>query len=573
MKSDFSRLSFNPAKHFSRVLQQQGRVTLDADGNEQTAILLHYLQTLARDLIGPHAGAGDGFVLRNTSGSDNLADISIGSGNYYVDGILVENHASQDHPVTYKTQPDYPLPEDDVLVSSQHTPLTGQVVWLYLDVWERHITPIDDDSIRETALAGIDTCHRAKVVWQVKSRLLPISPDSLSQMLTRQAQLQERKRELETALRHLQATRLLRDPVITGAANRAALSAEATHNAAGSPAPAAEPSPAAATSPAATTVPIGPDTSGAVTGNEAGVAVDEGLEAILSSLQSALDNADKELADLDQQLPCSVGMNSLTRSSARLAAKIDQGKPDPNPCVISPRAKYRGQENHLYRVEIHEGGTASTGASFKWSRENGSVATRWLASQTDTDSQSYALQVASSRGFAAGDWVELLWEALELTGQPGQLVKLAKVEPGVLTVDASTDSAKLVRPTLALAAKVRRWDQTDNDQQRLQSGAILIRESESRFLDLEDGVQVRFAPGGEYRSGDYWLITARVGVDQIENWPLAGDEPVELPPHGIEHHYAPLGVAHLNSDANFEDDLLQLCDCRIEPQARCGRGE
>ena len=573
MKSDFSRLSFNPAKHFSRVLQQQGRVTLDADGNEQTAILLHYLQTLARDLIGPHAGAGDGFVLRNTRGNDNLADISIGSGNYYVDGILVENHASQDNPVTYKTQPDYPLPEDDVLVASQHTPLTGEVVWLYLDVWERHISPIDDDSIREVALAGIDTCHRAKVVWQIKSMLLPIAPVSLGQMLSRQAQLQERKRELETALRHLQATRLLRDPVITGAANRAALSADANRDAAGAPAAAA---PAAAPAPGATTAPIPADTSTPVTGNTAGIVADEGLEAILSSLQSALDSAEKELADLDEQLPCSVGMNSLQRSNALLAAKIDQGKSDPNPCVISPRAKYRGQENHLYRVEIHQGGKAdgtSTGASFKWSRENGSVATRWLASQTDTDSQSYTLQVASSRGFAAGDWVELLWEALELTGQPGNLVKLAKVEPGILTVDASTDSAKLTRPILARGAKVRRWDQTDNDQQRLVDGAVVIRESDTRFIDLEDGIQIRFALGGEYRSGDYWLITARVGVDQIENWPMQSDEPLALSPYGIEHHYAPLGVAHLNSDGNFEDDLLQLCDCRIEPQARCGRVE
>jgi len=53
MKGDFTRDTFNPAKHFSRVLLQQGRVALDADHNEQNAILLHYLRTLARDLIAP----------------------------------------------------------------------------------------------------------------------------------------------------------------------------------------------------------------------------------------------------------------------------------------------------------------------------------------------------------------------------------------------------------------------------------------------------------------------------------------------------------------------------------------
>jgi hypothetical protein len=42
----------------------------------------------------------------------------------------------------------------------------------YLDVWERHITAIDDPSIREVALGGPDTCTRAKTVWQVKLRAL-----------------------------------------------------------------------------------------------------------------------------------------------------------------------------------------------------------------------------------------------------------------------------------------------------------------------------------------------------------------------------------------------------------------
>jgi hypothetical protein len=56
MKGDFTRNTFDPRKHFTRVLMQQGRVQLDADWNEQAAILLYYLQSLAADLIGPHAG-------------------------------------------------------------------------------------------------------------------------------------------------------------------------------------------------------------------------------------------------------------------------------------------------------------------------------------------------------------------------------------------------------------------------------------------------------------------------------------------------------------------------------------
>ena len=39
---------------------------------------------------------------------------------------------------------------------------------VYLDVWERHITALEDDDIREKALGGPDTATRTKVVWQVK---------------------------------------------------------------------------------------------------------------------------------------------------------------------------------------------------------------------------------------------------------------------------------------------------------------------------------------------------------------------------------------------------------------------
>jgi hypothetical protein len=33
MKADITRETFDPANHFSRIFQQQGRVTLDADNN------------------------------------------------------------------------------------------------------------------------------------------------------------------------------------------------------------------------------------------------------------------------------------------------------------------------------------------------------------------------------------------------------------------------------------------------------------------------------------------------------------------------------------------------------------
>jgi hypothetical protein len=158
MKADFTRNTFRPLKHFTRVLMQQGRVQLDADWNEQTAILLRYLQVLAADLIGPRGGPSDncGFAISALTTPPVSNDFRIGQGHYYVDGILCE----ADTIITYMTQPDYPAPTDGKLASGAYQ--------VYLDVWERQISYVEDDGIREVALGGPDTAARTKVVWQVK---------------------------------------------------------------------------------------------------------------------------------------------------------------------------------------------------------------------------------------------------------------------------------------------------------------------------------------------------------------------------------------------------------------------
>ncbi|MFQ5856543.1 MAG: DUF6519 domain-containing protein [Anaerolineae bacterium] len=65
---------------------------------------------------------------------------------------------------TYSTQPDYPDP-DPVLDAED---LTSGLYLAYLDVWQRHLTALEDDSIREVALGGPDTTTRTRTVWQVK---------------------------------------------------------------------------------------------------------------------------------------------------------------------------------------------------------------------------------------------------------------------------------------------------------------------------------------------------------------------------------------------------------------------
>ncbi|HJV62401.1 MAG TPA: DUF6519 domain-containing protein [Albitalea sp.] len=493
MKGDFSRISFDATRHFSRVLLQQGRVTLDADPNEEGAILLHYLRTLARDLIGPCGGPPDhlGFELTLDTSDSSHPKLTIGKGRYYVDGILVENDSDCD----YATQPDWSAGSNDPLLLRLKAG-SGQDFWLYLDVWERHVTWIEDDRIRESALGGPDTCTRAKVVWQVRA----VARDALVDTLT--------------ARRDAIQVRLDNDQSLTDD-ERATLQAQ--HD----------------------------------------------------KLQQDIDRL-AQTTGTNARNDCTAPLDALVGlSDAQMTARLDPGQQIKDPCTVSPDALYRGAENQLYRVEVHRGSAAGVAPTFKWSRDNGSVATRWLGTEGND------LVVTSGRDFSAGCWVELGDDSNDLLGEPGLLVKLAKVDGDRLSVDpASIPSGASIAFTTSLRhAKVRRWDQRETDDTTLDEGAVPLVEAsatEPNWLTLEDGIQVQFAAGGSYRSGDYWLIPARVATGSIE-WPSTLDASGTVqwqpqPPRGVEHHYAPLGYVAVNSDGNLD---TTRCLCEIEPINTC----
>jgi hypothetical protein len=492
MKGDFSRNTFDPRKHYSRVLMQQGRVTLDADPNEQTDILLHYLRTLAADLIGPYGGpvAGGGFHLS----SDEEGKLVVGSGRYYVDGILVENDADS----AYRDQPFYPMPEDDPLLVEMEDP-TGKLFWVYLDVWERHVTHIEDEGMREKALGGPDTCSRSQVVWQVKAT--QVAKPGTPPQPAPSAELERLLKERDSLLEKINATE-----------NPEELAR---------------------------------------------------LKEQLARIEKLIETLGPVADAPDDPLDCHAPIQDLVRiSAAQLAARVDPGEPSEDPCVLAPEAKYRGTENHLYRIEIHESGKAGV-ATFKWSRDNGSVVAAWLGTQGD------ALRVSTSRGFTAGCWVELLDDGDDLLGHPGVLVKIAKVEGDLLSVDPSSvpTSDALAWSALRVNPKVRRWDQCQSGDTVLRQGAVPVSERSAaspNWLDIEDGIQIQFEADGEYRAGDYWLIPARVATGDVE-WPATDDKPEALPPRGIEHHFAPLGFV------TWVDKELQLkpCTCAFPPLADC----
>ncbi|MDF0677303.1 MAG: DUF6519 domain-containing protein [Nitrospira sp.] len=153
MKGDFSRLTFDKEKQFSRVLMQQGRVQLDADWNEQVAIFLESIRTLTRDVIGPHGGTTD-TSFKIEPGEKGFL---IKKGRYYVQGIGCINDDAQ----AYDQQKNYPLSESEKIKAGMYL--------VYLDVWERHVSVAEDDCIREVALGGAETTSRGQVIWQVKT--------------------------------------------------------------------------------------------------------------------------------------------------------------------------------------------------------------------------------------------------------------------------------------------------------------------------------------------------------------------------------------------------------------------
>ncbi|MGX1851957.1 DUF4815 domain-containing protein [Streptomyces sp. NBC_01456] len=454
MHGDFSRVTFDPAQRFSAVLAQQGRVQLDADINEQAAILQYFLRTLVVDMFGPATyppdedeGRPGGFGLDAFDGKN----FTLGSGRMYVDGILCECDGTD-----YLNQPyDYLDPDHD------GDRLPQQPFLAYLRVWERLVTSVEAPRIREVALGphSPDTTARTRVMWQVC--WLPLEENAYMP-------------DMKTG------TRYLRDRI-----------------------------------------------------------------------------------------------SKTFEPRGLLAARVRRPEDDTSPSHLSPSSGYRGPENQLYRVEVHQGGTAQT-ATFKWSRENGSVtlpirAVHGPAVELETLGRDDKL------GIEVGASVELVDDASVHRGASDRLDEPA---PRLYTVQEIDHAAYQVvldadpaddphHPTggrvPGLHPLLRRWDHgatawTSGDDARGDGAPRPLREGE--WLFLEDGIEIRFEPSTErprtYRRGAYWLIPARVLTGDVE-WPTdQNGQPRSRPPRGVAYHYAPLAVVQPFAAGDY-----QMVDLRV----------
>src|SRR5262245_55658835 len=156
MSGDYSRVRFDPKKHFSGVLMQQGRVQLDADWNELVALLDRRWRAETMDIIGrcvvPKETV-DGFRIQIAPNNK----LTIGRGRMYVHGLLAENHGKSPLefdpilaeqrgtlPVPYEEQPYVP----NVAVVAP-APTQGGPHLVYLDVWQREVTFLEDPALVE----------------------------------------------------------------------------------------------------------------------------------------------------------------------------------------------------------------------------------------------------------------------------------------------------------------------------------------------------------------------------------------------------------------------------------------
>ena len=239
----------------------------------------------------------------------------------------------------------------------------------------------------------------------------------------------------------------------------------------------------------------------------------------------------------------------LLPAAGKLGAQTTGGSSDCS-CEPTPSAGYRGLDNQLYRIEIHTGGTEAT-ATFKWSRENGSVVSA-VVDISGADVSVDTLGPDANLGFQPGQWVELSDDSYLFgpsPNQPGELFQIKSISQEHRTITMMTPVAQI---DTARNARLRRWEQFGTSATN--HGVPL---TPGVWIDLENGIQVQFAPGA-FQSGDYWLIPARTATGQIEWPPCGGDGAFFQEPHRTIVHRAPLACAHFDT----RNQGVVVEDCR-----------
>jgi photosystem II stability/assembly factor-like uncharacterized protein len=241
----------------------------------------------------------------------------------------------------------------------------------------------------------------------------------------------------------------------------------------------------------------------------------------------------------------------------RLRARAVPAAVSTSDCIVPPNGGYRRLENQLYRVEIHAGTKATGGATYKWSRDNGSVIARLDGITTNTANKTAVATVShtgrdATVGFGPDQIVEITDEGRLLRAEPGVLAQIDSIEGRTLVL-SQVDSVPLTMADFPVRPIVRRWDG--------QAGVV-----PGQWVELEDGVFVEFAEGPDagdaFRSGDYWTIPARTLTGRVE-WPQSDGSPRFEERQGPRRHVAPLAMVDVKGSGVWS--LKQDCRKQFPP--------
>lgn len=261
-------------------------------------------------------------------------------------------------------------------------------------------------------------------------------------------------------------------------------------------------------------------------------------------------------------LPAATGGGRLTTNvpSGALPDRypVDPTDPCRDRCLFTESASlgdgYTGAHNLHLRIEVLF--TDGPRPVFVWSRDNGSTRLPLLA-DAPADATTLAVSGEDALRLRAGDVVVISNRRIDRQPEGARRPVLRVVkscDPASGTVmlreggfELSTDPASLVVGgplgadfSVADQSYLRRWD-----------GADWLLD-DVRY-NLPEGIAVRFAGSG-FRPGEYWSFTAR-----IENADGAARGVVEqltdAPAHGPVHHYVPLARITRDGDALHYEDL------------------
>ena len=169
MASDRARDTFDEGRQYRRVVQQQGRVVLEADINEVQRIFAEEMREELLEVVGPYGvpcdpadqrRRGTGFHVHVHDAPSR--DFAIGVGSLYVDGLRVRQN---DATLRYGKQQDWLDGPHPSLAQIHAAPPKKELVYLHLS--EQEVSAVEDPTLLEPALGGPDTAQRLRLVRRV----------------------------------------------------------------------------------------------------------------------------------------------------------------------------------------------------------------------------------------------------------------------------------------------------------------------------------------------------------------------------------------------------------------------